>query len=328
MPAYDERSSAGELVAIVEFRILGSVEVANGGLVRDLGGLRERTLLARLLLSAGQVVSADRLADDLWAGQPPAHCMATLRVYISRLRRALGDGAAAVATQPPGYRITLGDERARRRPVRPPRRRGPGGPGRRPAEAAAAGLREALGLWRGPALSDVADFAFAQADIVRLEEARLAAVEDRIDADLACGRHAGLVSELDGVVAAHPLRERLCGQRMLALYRCGRQADALQAYQDLRGRLDEELGIDPNPTLQRMQQAILRQEPELDWRPPGAERAAGPPDAAGAGPPDAAAGGERADGAGGERADGAGGERAERVPGCRVPGRRVPGRRA
>ena len=328
MPAYDERSSAGELVAIVEFRILGSVEVANGGLVRDLGGLRERTLLARLLLSAGQVVSADRLADDLWAGQPPAHCMATLRVYISRLRRALGDGAAAVATQPPGYRITLGEseldaDRFARLAAAAREDLAAGRP-----EAAAAGLREALGLWRGPALSDVADFAFAQADIVRLEEARLAAVEDRIDADLACGRHAALVSELDGVIAAHPLRERPCGQRMLALYRCGRQADALQAYQDLRGRLDEELGIDPNPTLQRMQQAILRQEPELDWRPPGAERAAGPPDAAGAGPPDAAAGGERADGAGGERADGAGGERADAgagLPGAGPPGAGPPG---
>src|SRR5260370_32441853 len=108
MPAYDERSPARELVAIVELRILGSVEVADGGLVRDLGGLRERTLLARLLLSAGQVVSAERLAEDLWAGQPPAHWMATLRGYISRLPRALGDGSAAVGTLPPGYRITLG----------------------------------------------------------------------------------------------------------------------------------------------------------------------------------------------------------------------------
>jgi predicted ATPase/DNA-binding SARP family transcriptional activator/Tfp pilus assembly protein PilF len=259
----------------VEFRILGSVEVADGGLVRDLGGLRERTLLARLLLSAGQVVSADRLAEDLWAGQPPAHWMSTLRVYISRLRRALGEGAAAVATQPPGYRITLGEselDAARfARLVATAREDLAGG---RP-EAAAAGLREALGLWRGPALSDVADFAFAQADVARLKEARLAAVEDRVEAELACGGHASLVSELDGLVAAHPLRERLCGQRMLALYRCGRQADALQAYQDLRSRLDDELGIDPSPAVQRLQQEILRQEPGLDWRPAAAERTAG-----------------------------------------------------
>jgi predicted ATPase/DNA-binding SARP family transcriptional activator/tetratricopeptide (TPR) repeat protein len=253
------------LVAIVEFRILGSVEVANGGLVKDLGGLRERTLLARLLLAAGQVVSADRLAEDLWAGRPPEHYMATLRVYISRLRRALGDGSAAVITQPPGYRITLGRseldaDRFARLAAAAREDLAAGRP-----EVAAAGLREALGLWRGPALSDVADFAFAQADAARLEEARMAAVEDRVEADLACGRHASLVSELDGLVAGHPLRERLCGQRMLAFYRCGRQADALQAYQNLRARLADELGIDPTPALQRLQQAILRQEPGLDW---------------------------------------------------------------
>jgi len=253
----------------VEFRILGSVEVVDDGLVRDLGGLRERTLLARLLLSAGQVVSAERLAEDLWAGQPPAHWTATLRVYVSRLRRALGGGggSAAVTTQPPGYRITLGEseldaDRFARLVAAARDDLAAGRP-----EAAAAGLREALGLWRGPALFDVADFAFAQGDVARLEEARLAAIEDRVEADLACGRHAGLVSELDGLVAAHPLRERLCGQRMLALYRSGRQADALAAYQDVRARLADELGIDPNPALQRLHQAILRQNHELDWRP-------------------------------------------------------------
>ena len=200
----------------MEFRILGSVEVADGGLVRDLGGLRERTLLARLLLAAGQVVSADRLAEDLWAGRPPEHYMATLRVYISRLRRALGDGSAVVITQPPGYRVTLGrSELDADRFARLVAAAREDLAARRP-EVAAAGLREALGLWRGPALSDVADFAFAQADAARLEEARMAAVEDRVEADLACGRHASLVSELDGLVAGHPLRERLCGQRMLA----------------------------------------------------------------------------------------------------------------
>jgi predicted ATPase/DNA-binding SARP family transcriptional activator len=266
------------VVAIVEFRILGAVEVSDGGLVKDLGGLRERTLLARLLLSAGQVVSADRLADDLWAGQPPPHWMATLRVYVSRLRRALGSGSAAVATHPPGYRIVLaeGELDAHRfdRLVAAASDEMAGG---RP-EAAAARLREALALWRGPALSDVADFGFAQADVARLEEARLAAIEDRVEADLACGRHASLASELEGLAAAHPLRERLCGQRVLALYRCGRQADALLAYQELRDRLADELGIDPNPALARLHQAILRQEPSLDWSPAagaGNEQAAG-----------------------------------------------------
>ena len=264
----------------MEFRILGSVEAESGGLAVDLGGLRERTLLARLLLAAGQVVSADRLADDLWAGEPPPHCMATLRVYISRLRRALGPAAAGLLTQPPGYRLRLeaGQLDAARfeQLVSDARRELDDGH----AEAAAAGLRAALALWRGPALSDVADFAFAQADVARLEEARLAAIEDRVEADLACGRHASLTSELDGLAAAHPLRERLCGQLMLACYRCGRQADALRAYRDLRTRLADELGIDPNPRLHRLHEAILRQLPDLDWepsiaRPAGASAARG-----------------------------------------------------
>ncbi len=254
----------------MEFRILGSVEADDGGPSKDLGGLRERTLLARLLLSAGQVVSADRLADDLWAGDPPPHSMATLRVYISRLRRALGpESAALLLTQPPGYRMKLepGQLDAQRFESLAAAARADLAEGR--PQQAAAGLRQALGLWRGPALSDVADFSFAQADAIRLEEARITALEDRLEADLACGRHASLTSELDGLVASYPLRERLCRQRMLALYRCGRQADALQAYQDLRTRLGDELGIDPNPGLQRLQQAILCQEPELDWPPAG-----------------------------------------------------------
>lgn len=253
----------------MEFRILGSVEVGDGGPAKDLGGLRERTLLARLLLSAGQVVSADRLAEDLWAGDPPPHSTATLRVYISRLRRALGPGATALQTQPPGYRLDLqpGQLDAHRFEALADAARADLAGGR--PEAAAARLRQALGMWRGAALSDVADLSFAQADVIRLEEARLTALEDRVEADLACGRHASLASELDGLLASHPLRERLCGQRMLALYRCGRQADALQAYQDLRTRLADELGIDPNPGLQRLHQAILRQEAGLDWPPAG-----------------------------------------------------------
>lgn len=253
----------------MEFRILGSVEAERGGLAVDLGGLRERTLLARLLLAAGQVVSADRLADDLWAGEPPPHSPATLRVYISRLRHALGPAAAALLTQPPGYRLRLepGQLDAARFEQLVSAARQDLDAGQ--AEAAAAGLRAALGLWRGPALSDVADFAFAQADMARLEEARLAAIEDRVEADLACGRHASLTSELDGLAAAHPLRERLCGQLMLACYRCGRQADALRAYRELRTRLADELGIDPNPRLHWLHEAILRQLPDLDWQPPG-----------------------------------------------------------
>jgi predicted ATPase/DNA-binding SARP family transcriptional activator/Tfp pilus assembly protein PilF len=253
--------------ARVEFRILGAIEAEDEGLTLDVGGPRERTLLARLLLSANRVVSADRLAEDLWSGDPPPHSMATLRVYISRLRRVLGGHAAALVTQAPGYRLNIADDQldaARfERLVATADAQLTAGR----ADAAAQILREALALWRGPALSDVAEMAFAQADASRLEEARLTALESRVEADLACGRHGSVVAELDSLVASQPLRERLTGQRMLALYRCGRQADALHAYDELRDRLAGELGIDPSPDLRRTHERILRQDPALDWQP-------------------------------------------------------------
>jgi len=249
----------------MQFRILGSIEVEDNGLRIDLGGLRERALLACLLLSANRVVSAGRLAEDLWSGSPPPHSGATLRVYIARLRRVLGAQAGLLVTQAPGYRLNVEDDQldALRFEglVRAAEADMAAG---RPAAAAAA-LRESLDLWHGPALSDVADLPFAQADADRLEEARLTALEKRVDADLACGRHASLVAELDNLAAGHPLRERFTGQRILALYRCGRQAEALSAYADLRDRLAEELGIDPSPDLRRLQERILRQDPGLDW---------------------------------------------------------------
>ena len=257
----------------MEFRILGSVEAEDNGLPLDLGGLRERTLLARLLLSANQVVSADRLAEDLWSGNPPPHSTATLRVYISRLRRVLGRHADILLTQAPGYRLNVTDGQldALRFERLVAAAEADMAAGR--ASAAAVTLREALDLWRGPALSDVADMTFAQADATRLEEARLTALENRVDADLACGRHASLVAELDGLSPSHPLRERLTGQRILALYRSGRQAAALAVYAELRGRLADELGIDPSPELRRLHQRILRQDPDLDWHPAEADTA-------------------------------------------------------
>jgi predicted ATPase/DNA-binding SARP family transcriptional activator len=249
----------------VEFRILGSVEADDDGRTLDLGGLRERTLLARLLLSANRVVSADRLAEDLWSGRPPPHSMATLRVYISRLRRVLGPHAGALLTQAPGYRLNVAADEldAARFERLVLAAEADLAAGR--ADPAALTLRAALDLWRGPALSDVADLDFARAEANRLEEARLTALESRVDADLACGRHAALVAELDGLAARYPLRERLTGQHVLALYRCGRQAEALRAYGQLRTRLAEELGIDPSPVLQRLHERILRQDPGLDW---------------------------------------------------------------
>jgi len=271
----------------VEYGILGSVEAYDHGLAVDLGGMRERALLARLLLSANRPVAADRLADDLWSGAPPPHCMPTLRVYISRLRRALGPAASALVTQAPGYRLNLTDgqldaDRFAALVTAADTDLAAG----RPA-AAADLLRQALALWRGPALSDVAEIPFAIADASRLEEARLAALESRIEADLACARHASLVAELDELVSTHPLRERFWGQRILALYRSGRQADALHAYQEIRDRLADELGIDPSPDLRRLHEAILRQEPALDAQPPAGPRR---PPAADQGPPGTSAG--------------------------------------
>ncbi len=253
----------------MEYRILGPVTVTgDDGREVDLGGLRERVLLARLLLSANRMVPADTLVHDLWSGEPPPHSAATLRVYISRLRRALGAAAESLTTQPPGYRlavepgqldadrftslvkVALADLTAGR------------------SDAAAAGLRRALGLWHGEALADMSDLQFARADVTRLDEARLTAIESRAEADLACGRHAELAAELEGLAAGYPLRERLSSLRMIALYRCGRQAEALNAYEELRERLADELGIDPSPQLQRLQLAVLRQDSELDWQEP------------------------------------------------------------
>jgi len=248
----------------VEFRILGPIEAEDNGLTLDLGGLRERALLAVFLLSANRVVSLDRLIEDLWSGSPPAHSMATLRVYVSRLRRVLGARAGILLTQASGYQLNVEGDQLDAVRFERLARAGEAELAAGRADAAAVTLREALGLWHGPALSDVAEMAFAQADAWRLEEARLTALENRIDADLICGRHAGLVAELDSLAARHPLRERLTGQQILALYRCGRQAEALSAYADLRARLAEELGIDPSPDLRRLQERILRQDPDLD----------------------------------------------------------------
>jgi predicted ATPase/DNA-binding SARP family transcriptional activator len=269
----------------VEFRILGAVEASDNGLTLDLGGLRERTLLARLLLAANQAVPTDRLVEDLWSGDPPPHSIATLRVYVSRLRRALGPHGSALLTQPASYRLDVSADQLDAARFERLVRAGEADLAAGRAAAAAGTLREALQLWRGPALSDVAELSFARADAARLEEARLTALESRVEADLACGRHTSLVAELDGLVTRHPLRERLTGQHMLALYRCGRQADALRAYGQLRARLADELGIDPSPELRRLHERILRQEPGLDWQAPGGDL--GPDAAAGrAGPGD------------------------------------------
>jgi DNA-binding SARP family transcriptional activator len=233
-------------------------------------------VLAVLLTRANEVVSADRLIDELWGDEPPGTAGNVLQGYVSHLRKALGPGV--IATRAPGYVVELQagqlDLHRFEALVEEGRRALAAGNARH----AAAQLREALALWRGPALADFAYEPFAQAEIARLEELRLVAVERRIEADLALGRHADLVGELEGLVARHPLRERLCAHLMVALYRSGRQAEALEAYQTARRALVDGLGIDPSPALQELERAVLRQDASLEGRPAAPSAAA--PDAA------------------------------------------------
>ncbi|HEX6674664.1 MAG TPA: BTAD domain-containing putative transcriptional regulator [Actinomycetes bacterium] len=255
----------------MDFRILGPLEVlADDGPVA-LGGTRQRALLAILLLHAGTAVSADRLVEDLWGGTPPGTPSRALWVHVARLRRTLeagrgkGSGRALLLTRTPGYLLQVGPgeldiDRFERLAALGRERLAAGAAGQ-----AAGLLREALALWRGQALADLATEPFARGHVARLEERRLSVLEDRIDAELALGRHGALVGELDELVAAHPLREGLRARLMLALYRAGRQADALEVYQQARKTLAEELGIDPGPALQRLQQAILTQDPSMEW---------------------------------------------------------------
>jgi DNA-binding SARP family transcriptional activator len=261
----------------MDFRLLGPLEVSERGGPLALGGVKQRSLLAILLLQANELVSTDRLIDQLWGATPPATCAKSIQVYVSRLRKELGDGR--LVTQAPGYLLRVDPSEldlARFEQLAAEARR-------TDPDTAARKLREALALWRGPALADLAYEPFAQPEIARLEELRMAVLEQRIDADLAVGRHAELVGELEAMIARHPLRERLRGQLMLALYRSARQAEALDAYRGARRELSEELGLEPSEQLRQLEQAILRQDPALDL--PGRE--ARQPPAPDASPPEA-----------------------------------------
>jgi DNA-binding SARP family transcriptional activator len=248
----------------VEFRILGPLEVVDGGRAVPIGGGRLRSLLALLLLNANELVAADRLVEELWgeeAGRAPQNA---LQVAVSRLRDALGWAAERLVTQEPGYVLRIGadelDVERFEALVAEGRRQAAGGD----ASGAAATFRGALGLWRGGALADFVYEPFAQLDIARLEELRVSALEERVDADLAVGRSSELVGELQTAVAEHPLRERLCAQLMLALYRCGRQAEALAAYRQSRETLVEQLGVEPGAELRELESRILRQDASLE----------------------------------------------------------------
>jgi DNA-binding SARP family transcriptional activator len=237
-----------------------------------LGGIKPRAVLAVLLLHANEPVSAERLAVALWGEEAASGAVKTVQVHISRLRKALGD-PDRVTTTPVGYCLRVGpgelDAERFELLVQDGRRALAAGE----AERAAAVLRGALGLWRGRALEDVAYEPFAQAEIARLEEQRLSALEARVDADLAAGGHAELLGELQRLLTSHPTRERLVGQLMVVLYRCGRQAEALEAYRSSRRALVDEVGVEPGPELHRLHEAILRQDPSLEPRAAGSESA-------------------------------------------------------
>jgi DNA-binding SARP family transcriptional activator len=250
--------------------LLGPLEARAERAPVSLGPPQQRTLLTLLLLHANEVVSRDRIVDELWGEQPPATAPKLVQVYVSRLRNALepdrarGDSGRILLTRPPGYLVAVEAEQLDLGFFEQLRREARGALAAGNPAGAAQKLRAALALWRGPPLADIANERFAQKEIARLEELHLAALEERLDADLALGRHADLTGELAALVAEHPLRERLRGQLMHALYRSGRQAEALEAYQDARTALTEELGIEPSRELQELQQAILRHDPELE----------------------------------------------------------------
>jgi DNA-binding SARP family transcriptional activator len=247
------------------YLILGPLEVRDGETDVPVRGGQQRKLLAILLLHPGEAVSSDRLIDELWHGEPPATAAKALQGYVSSLRKQLGP--EAVDTVGSGYRLNAAAEDIDARHFEEllgearPLERGP----------AATKLREALALWRGPALADFAYDDFARPEIERLEELRLAGIERRIQIELALGHHDDLVPELEALVHEHPLREGLRGHLMLALYRCGRQADALDAYRDARTVLRDELGLEPAEELQALQRAILAHDASLA-APPRVER--------------------------------------------------------
>ena len=265
---------------MVEFGILGPLEVRHDGRRLDLGGPKRRVVLAALLLRAGEPVSADLLIEALWGDEAPPSAARTLHVHVSRIRAELGSAATRLVTTPAGYRLDVAaDELDARRFERLSAHADEDRANGR-LEPAATKLAEALSLWRGPALADLRYESFAQADIARLEELRWSAVEERLSVELELGRHRAVLREIEPLAATAPLRERLVELRMRALYHAGRHVDALAAYRDASRRLNSELGLEPGPSLRELERAILTHDPSLadpgaSGRPPRA-----PPSAA------------------------------------------------
>ena len=249
----------------MEFRILGPLEVWDGGRQLTLGSARQRKLLAALLVQAGEVVSTDRLTDVLWADSPPADALSTLQTYVSRLRRVVDAGEASGAvllSKPPGYVLRVGSSQLDAASFESMVARARVLAQSDPADAVVL-LTDALGLWRGPALAEFADDEFVRPLAVRLEGLRLAAIGERNDLRLALGQHSELIGELEALVASHPLDEQPRAQLMLALYRSGRHVEALRAFQDYRSFLGDEMGLEPSASLQDLERRIVRQDPDL-----------------------------------------------------------------
>jgi len=260
----------------VELRVLGTMEVTVDGGLRVLGGQRQRGVLADLALNAGRVVVMSQLIDDLWAGSPPASAAHTVETYVSRLRRVLSteDRPSVLGKGASGYVLNVGPEQVDALHFGVLADKGRAAFQRADAVAAKGFLSGALALWRGAALADVRDSAFAPVVAQRLETERLALFESLMDVRLSLGEHRELVSELERAVALDPYRERLHAQLMLALYRSGRQAAALAAFQHARARLADDLGIEPGRELRELERGILLQAPELDAPPSGPRRVA------------------------------------------------------
>jgi predicted ATPase/DNA-binding SARP family transcriptional activator len=244
-----------------QFRVLGPLEALLDGEPVALGAPKQRALLALLLVNRGRVVSAEQLVDGIWGERPPASAVQSLQVYVHGLRRSLG--SERIETSGRGYRVVVAEEELDLARFERALERGRAALEAGRADDAADELRQALAVWRGPPLADLPEETRRAAEAERLEELRLTALELRYDAELACGRHDAVVGELEALTAEHPYRERFLQQRVLALYRCGRQADALEVYRDARRALSEELGLEPSPALQELERAILRQEPSL-----------------------------------------------------------------
>jgi DNA-binding SARP family transcriptional activator len=277
------RAEGRTVAAPLQFNVLGPLEVVGEAGPLELGAPKHRALLALLLLEPGRVVSVDRLIEQLWTGQPPSGAQSTLQAYVSNVRRLLepdrrpGTPAAVLVTRPPGYALDVAPEQVDAVRFERAVRAAIAAHTERRLEEAASGLAGALALWRGQPYADVAFEPWAQTECERLAELQLVALETQLAVDLDLGRHSSVVVEAERLCKEHPVRERLRELLMLALYRSGRQAEALRAYQDARDVLVEELGIEPGPALRALEDRILAQDPALDWQGPPATAAPAAP---------------------------------------------------